>query len=149
MEEMLVHLSFFVSLSWNSISFQWQGHWSFIHSPSTEHLYDRHKIWPVNLRSFTLMGRDRCKQITTRLLDMFWCAQHEMNTQRMKKQPPTGKTGDDALEVRNKSSAERSLIPSFYLCLTDRDIINCACLKYILWYIVCMCLDIWIHENPP
>lgn len=35
------------------------------------------------------MGRDRCEQIITRLSDVFWCAQHVMSTQRMKKQALT------------------------------------------------------------
>lgn len=53
------------------------------------------------------MGRDRCEQIITRLLGMFWCAQHEINTQRMKKQPLTWKMGDDALEVRKKKVLQK------------------------------------------
>ena len=38
------------------------------------------------------MGRDRCEQIITRRLDVFWCAQHVMSTQRMKKQALTEDT---------------------------------------------------------
>lgn len=93
------------------------------------------------------MDRDRCEQITTRLLDMFWHAQHEHTEDE--DAASDWENGGWCTGGKKKNSAERSLIPSFYLCLTDWGIINCACLKCILWHIVCMCLDIWIHETPP
>lgn len=54
------------------------------------------------------MGRDRCEQIITRRLDVFWCAQHVMSTQRMKKQALTEDTVMMHWRLRRKLCRQKS-----------------------------------------